>query len=85
MGGGLGNVGGGNFAVIPGGYGATARLTGQMAHASGFFGAFNAPVGTAQASEYVLRAATTDATATSLFLDGTAATLLFEAGRAALA
>ncbi len=84
VGGGLGNVGGGSFAVIPGGWGAATRLTGQMAHASGFFGAFNAPVGTAQASEYVLRAETTDATVTSLFLDGTAATLLFEAGRAAL-
>jgi hypothetical protein len=46
-----------------------AALTGEIAHASGSFAAN----GDAQSFEVVLRNATTDATATELFLDGSAA------------
>jgi hypothetical protein len=55
------------FATIPGGRGARAISYGQVAHASGNF----ATPGDAQASTYVLRAATPDDQVYELFLDGT--------------
>lgn len=79
--GGANNVAAGVDSSIPGGFLGSTALHGQVAHAAG---SFSGAAGTAQASEYVLRAATSDATSTSLFLDGASVTLLFEAGRAAL-
>jgi hypothetical protein len=54
------------FATIPGGRGARAISFGQMAQANGYF----ATPGDAQASTYVLRAATPDDRVYELFLDG---------------
>jgi hypothetical protein len=70
IGGGSGNVVQTNaeFATIPGGIAAVARSYGQQVYASGVFGS---PGGDAQASLYVLRGTTTNATQTEIFLDGT--------------
>ena len=65
--------------VTGGMYGKTA-FYGQHAHAAG---GFNALQGTAQASEYVLRAQTVDNTVTELFLDGSVESITFAAGRVA--
>jgi hypothetical protein len=51
---------------VPGGSGARASLFGQLAYASGEFGT----PGDAQASLFVLRRTTTDASQTELFLNG---------------
>lgn len=56
----------GEYSTVPGGLKALATHFGQMAYASG---AFSDP-GDAQASLYVLRNTTSDATPTELFLDG---------------
>jgi hypothetical protein len=58
------------FATIPGGYDAVARSYGQQAYASGAFA--SAGGGSAQASVYVLRGVTTNASPTEIFLDGNA-------------
>ncbi|MBC7225944.1 MAG: hypothetical protein H5T61_01745 [Thermoflexales bacterium] len=52
VGGGLNNTASGDFATVPGGYGATASHYGEMAYASGTFGA---TAGNAQTSLYVMR------------------------------
>jgi len=57
-----------DYSVVPGGLRASANKYGQVAHASGQFLA----VGDAQASELLMRRATTDATPSELFLDGAA-------------
>jgi hypothetical protein len=67
----------GNLATVPGGADASASLFGRLAYASGTFAA----VGSAQASLFVLRRTTTDATQSELFLDGFAARLTLAAGR----
>lgn len=56
------------FATITGGYQAIASRYGQRGRAAGRF----AVIGDAQASEYVQRTATADATATALTFDGAA-------------
>ena len=66
-------------SVTGGTYGA-ALVYGQQVHANG---AFNLLQGSAQASEYVLRALTVDAAATELFLDGLFESLAFTDGRVA--
>ncbi len=68
------------FSSVSGGFAANARLYGQTANAAG---SFSATPGTAQATQYVLRNRTTDANQNWLYLDGSSAVLLFEAGRAA--
>lgn len=64
-------IGSGSVASAAGsfaeGSGANASIYGQKAYANGSFAA----VGDAQHGVYVLRAVTTDATVTELFLDGT--------------
>ena len=77
VGGGMENTASGAGATVPGGYFGEASLRGQMAYASGRF----ANRGDAQASLYVLRNTTTDATATELFLDGSAEPLTIADGR----
>lgn len=64
--GGVSNTASGPVSAIPGGSGATADKHGQVSHAAGSF----ASAGDAQTFELVLRRATTDATASELFLDG---------------
>jgi hypothetical protein len=64
--GGQDNVASANYSAVPGGLRASAGLYGQVAHASGQF----ATAGDAQASDLVMRNATTDATPTELYLDG---------------
>lgn len=66
IGGGSLNVASGNYSTVPGGILGAATHYGEIAHASGFFAAS----GDAQASEFVWRRATTDATPSELFLDG---------------
>jgi hypothetical protein len=66
VGGGFFNTAGGADATVPGGSAASASLHGQMAYASGAFGA----IGDAQSSLFVLRKTTTDNVQTELFLDG---------------
>jgi hypothetical protein len=66
VGGGWANTAIGTYSSIPGGRDARAFQYGQVAHASGSF----AVAGDAQASSYVLRTVTNDATETPLFLDG---------------
>lgn len=66
IGGGDSNLASGPNAIIPGGLSAVADKHGQLSHASGSF----ASAGDAQTFELVLRRATTDATASELFLDG---------------
>lgn len=68
VGGGDGNTASGAYSTIPGGLSATADKHGQLSHAAGEF----ASAGDAQTFELVLRRATTDATASELFLDGAA-------------
>ena len=65
--------------VIGGMYG-SATFHGQLSHSAG---GFNSLQGSAQASEYVLRAQTSDATTTEMFLDGLAEIIAFAAGRVA--
>jgi hypothetical protein len=67
IGGGAENTASGDWATVAGGVQASATHYGEAAHASG---QFVSPTGEAQASEYVLRSATSDATETELFLDG---------------
>lgn len=68
IGGGDSNAASGPYSTIPGGLSATADKHGQVSHAAGAF----ASAGDAQTFELVLRRATTDATASELFLDGAA-------------
>jgi hypothetical protein len=77
IGGGASNVTNSGFSTIPGGRGAETSLYGQMAYASG---GFDSP-GQAQASLYVLRNITNDATETALFLDGVTKTLTIATNR----
>jgi hypothetical protein len=77
VGGGKSNTASDYYATVPGGYQAEASLYGQMAYASGQFAA----AGDAQASLYVLRNATSDATETELYLDGTDDRLTVASGR----
>ena len=77
--GGFGNSAEGAVSAIPGGQSGWARLYGQTSSAAG---SFSAARGTAQATQYVLRNRTTDATPTPLFLDGVSALISFEPGRA---
>ncbi len=65
------------YASVPGGSQAHASAYGQMAHAAGAFSA----VGDAQASVYVLRKTTTDATPLMLALDGGGQQLTIAPGR----
>ena len=67
LGGGNANNASGQYATVAGGYQTSATHYGETAHASG---QFVSPNGEAQASEYVLRNATSNATLTELFLDG---------------
>jgi hypothetical protein len=78
IGGGAGNIASGQYATIPGGYGAVASLWGQMAYASSIF----QHQGDAQMSTYVLRRYTEDATPKELRLDGVYAPLTVNLGRA---
>lgn len=64
--GGTTNAASGPNSIIPGGSNAVADKHGQLSHAAGQFAA----AGDAQTFELVLRRATTDATASELFLDG---------------
>ena len=77
--GGASNTASAAYASVPGGLAGSARLFGQTANAAG---SFSTTVGTAQATQYVLRNRTTDATQTPLFLDGVSALISFEPGRA---
>lgn len=63
--------------TIPGGEGARATRYGEQAYASGYF----AQPGDAQASNFVLRNATSDSAWTELFLDGASERLKVEADR----
>lgn len=72
-----GTISGGNansvahsYATISGGYYATSRTIGSRNYASG---SFSSVTGTAQDGKYVLRASTSDATATRLTSNGAAA------------
>lgn len=72
-----GTIGGGNsnsvthsYATVTGGYYAASRTTGSRNYASG---SFSSTAGTAQDGKYVLRAATSDNTATRLTADAAAA------------
>lgn len=75
VGGGSSNTASGTYATVSGGGYAVASHYGQSAQASGAFFA----QGDAQSSVYTLRNATTDATSTDLFLDGSSATLAMPA------
>lgn len=66
IGGGAYNTITGIYATVPGGRYSKADKYGQLTHASGRFAA----QGDAQVSRFVLRAKTTDATSTEMFLDG---------------
>jgi hypothetical protein len=77
IGGGSANVADASYATVPGGWNAKASLYGQMAYASGPFGA----AGDAQASLYVLRNETLNQTPTELFLDGSWRRLTVASGR----
>jgi hypothetical protein len=77
VGGGSVNTAGATAATVPGGSGANASHYGQFAYASGSF----ATAGDAQASMYVLRATTSNATQTEMFLDGSAARMTVASGR----
>ncbi len=79
--GGESNNASGRYASVSGGQGANARLYGQTANAAGSFSGIS---GTAQATQYVLRNRTTNANQSWLYLDGVAAQLVFEPGRAGL-
>ncbi len=65
-----------DYAMIPGGRFAKASHYAQLAHASGRF----AVTGDAQASAYVVRRTTTDATQSELFLDGASLRLTVPSG-----
>ena len=78
VGGGWGNTASGEFATVAGGWNASATHYGEMAYASGDF----TNPGDAQASEYVLRNITINATQTELFLDGGSSRLTLASGRA---
>lgn len=75
--GGKSNVASNAYTTIAGGAAGLAKSYGQSAHAAG---SFDANAGTAQASEYVFRVLTTDATPTTMGLDGGSVGLTFEAG-----
>jgi hypothetical protein len=77
IGGGTDNLAEARFSTIPGGAAARAVDYGQMAYASGSF----TDSGDAQASIYVLRRSTTDATPTSLLLDGSSQHLTIPVSR----
>ena len=77
VGGGQNNQATAKYATVPGGYRAKASLYGQMAYASGYFGTD----GDAQASLYVLRKTTNDATPRELYLDGSSERLTVASGR----
>jgi hypothetical protein len=74
--GGVDNSVHGTLGTVPGGYRASASHYGQLAYASGFFGAR----GDAQSSLYVARTTTTSATATELFLDGSSERMTIPSG-----
>ena len=76
IGGGAGNLVNAELGTVPGGSSATASHYGQLAYASG---AFVNP-GDAQTSTYVVRRATTDATQSELFLDGSSARMTIPSG-----
>ena len=67
-----------SYSTIPGGKDANATAYGQLAYASGRF----SNAGDAQASLYVLRNTTNDATETELFLDGGSQRVSVSDGRA---
>jgi hypothetical protein len=77
--GGSTNTASGSYSSVPGGLQAAATNYGQQALASGTFTGGTA--GNAQGSLFVLRNATTNATATSLFLDGSTTRISFGANR----
>jgi hypothetical protein len=79
--GGKSNVASNVYTTVAGGAAALAKSYGQSAHAAG---SFDANAGTAQASEYVFRVLTSDATPTTMGLDGGSVGLTFEQGRAGL-
>lgn len=70
-GGGFYNTASGSYSTVPGGRQAVAPLFGQFAHAAGNF----ASVGDAQHSVFVARKQTTTNAATTLFLNGSSATI----------
>lgn len=75
IGGGASNAVTTAFGTVPGGLQAQTRNYGQMAYASGQF----ATTGDAQTSTFVCRGATTSATQTELFLDGSGARMVLPA------
>ena len=78
VGGGYYNKATSSYSTIPGGRDANATAYGQLAYASGRF----SNAGDAQASLYVLRNTTNDATETELFLDGGSQRISVSDGRA---
>ncbi|MBN1535645.1 MAG: hypothetical protein JW908_02850 [Anaerolineales bacterium] len=77
IGGGKLNNAHGDYSSISGGLNAETTLFGQISNASGAF----SENGDAQASTYILRNSTTDATATELFLDGASERLTIQTDR----
>jgi hypothetical protein len=78
VGGGSSNVASGAYSTVPGGVGALADHHGQLAFSAGAF----ADPGDAQASLFVLRRQTNDATSAELSLDGDSARLTIAPDRA---
>ncbi|HMJ90386.1 MAG TPA: hypothetical protein VK530_11245, partial [Candidatus Acidoferrum sp.] len=76
IGGGYGNQVVAPYAAVLGGAQAYADKHGQQAHAGGAFGI----AGDAQASSYILRYASTNASTNALFLDGSATRLTIASG-----
>ena len=81
VGGGFNNTASGAYSAIIGGFRAVANRHGMEAYAAGRFAAN----GDAQRVDYVLRNVTTNATPTTLMLDGSTSRLLIANGRALFA
>jgi hypothetical protein len=77
IGGGQGNLASADYTVIGGGLSSVAHLEGMRSHANGAFVAD----GGAQWADFKIRHYTTDATATELFLDGSARRPVLPASR----
>jgi len=75
VGGGKNNTASGNYATVPGGYGAVASMYGQAARGAGNFAA----VGDAQENLFILRGTTTNGTQTQIYLDGSSAQMAIPA------
>jgi hypothetical protein len=79
--GGKSNTASGNYSAVGGGLQALATRHGQIAHAAGQFAA----AGDAQRVDFVMRRTTTNATPTTLMLDGSSARLTIPSGKALFA